>query len=182
MSLMENRKVAIPIMILMILVALIFGSQRSLSALRQEAATVFLMGEAGDGIGIQNDLNERTVIAYNLVTVGRKYLNESDAQLQNVLTAITALQEADSPSVKYQANQQLNQAATDLYNELKKLNLSKVDAPYPDRLFDNFNSRNSTISHDPYNQIAAGFNQKLEVFPASVLSKLVFVSRLELYQ
>jgi hypothetical protein len=182
MNLLQNQKTAIVIMVVMILVSIPIGAQRSLAALEQKALDVFVLGESGDGIGIQSDLEERMDIAYNLVTVGRKYLSEKDPFIQNVLVHIDELRQAQGPSAKYQANAILNQAVTDLYQKLIQMDLSEVDRTYPRRLFDSFNSRNDTISHDPYNLYAAKYNQALKAFPANILSKLVFAKPLELFQ
>jgi len=182
MNLLYRKNIGILVMVLLMLFSALTGTHRGLSKLQGKAEAVFQLGEAGDGIGIQSDLNERLDLAYNLVTIGRKYLSAEDPMLTKVLGTREQLEQAQSPKAKYEANAALSLAVTDLYKELKGRSLSAVDAPYPDKLYAEFNSRNDTISHDPYNQYASEFNEKLEAFPASVLSKLVFIGPLELYQ
>lgn len=182
MNLLYRKNIGILVMVLLMLFSALTGTHRGLSKLQGKAEAVFRLGEAGDGIGIQSDLNERLDLAYNLVTVGRKYLSAEDPLLTQVLGAREQLEQAQSPKAKYEANGALSLAVTDLYKELKGRSLSAVDAPYPDKLYAEFNSRNDTISHDPYNQYASEFNETLKAFPASVLSKLVFIGPLELFQ
>ena len=182
MEILKKQSAAIAVMILMILAATLFGGHSSLAKLRGEAERVFAAGIDGDGIGIQNDLEERSAAAYNLVNIARKYLPETDASIQGVLTARDALSAAGSISDKYEADQALSDAVTDLKNKLDDVNLSEKDAPYPDRLYTNFLSRGETISHDPYNRLAAEFNAALTEFPASLLSKLTGVKSLELFR
>jgi len=182
MGFLNNRKTAMAIMAILILFSSLTGTQRSLSSLQQKALRIFELGADGDGISIQNDLNERASLAYNMVTIGRKYLEEENALIQNVLAAIDALTEAEGPKEKYKANLTLDKAVTDLYHVLSQMELRDVDKPYPNRLYTDFNSRNDTISHDPYNQEAAAFNEVLETFPANVFSSIFGIRPLELFK
>lgn len=182
MNLLYRKNIGILAMVLLILFSALTGAHRGLSKLQGKAEAVFTAGEAGDGIGIQSDLNERLDLAYNMVTIGRKYLPEGDPLLEEVLSARGQLEAGKGPASKYEANSALSIAVKDLYDALKSRSLSATDAPYPDKLYAEFNSRNDTISHDPYNKLAAEFNETLQAFPANVLSKLVFIRPLELFQ
>ena len=48
----------------------------------------------------------------------------------------------------------------------------KQHEKYRQSLYADFNSRNDTISHDPYNQYAQDYNQALDGFPASLLAAI----------
>jgi len=182
MNLLYRKNLGILVMVALILFSALTGAHRSLAELRGKAEAVFTAGEAGDGIGIQSDLNERLDLAYNMVTIGRKYFPPGDPLLEQVLAARSRLAEARGPAAKFAANGALSLAVKDLYDALKGRRLSAVDAPYPDKLYAEFNSRNDTLSHDPYNMEAGEFNDRLQAFPANVLARLVFIRPLELFQ
>ncbi len=182
MNWLYRKNIGILAMVFLILFSALTGTHRSLAKLQGKAEAVFTAGEAGDGIGIQSDLNERLALAYNMVTIGRKYLPEGDPLLEQVLAARSQLEAAEGPASKYEANEAMSLAMKDLYDALKGRSLSSVDAPYPDKLYAEFNSRNDTISHDPYNKLAVEFNSVLKAFPANVLGRLVFIRPLELFQ
>ncbi|MCL2121860.1 MAG: LemA family protein [Clostridiales bacterium] len=169
-------------MILMILAGTLIGSHNSLSAMRNTASAIFSLGARGDGIGIQGDLRERGNAAYNMVVIARKYLPEENTLIQNVLAAKEVLDTASSVREKAAANRELGTAVRDLYDVLDEMNLRPPDAGYPQSLYTDFRSRGDTISHDPYNQAAAGFNQILSGFPAGILGGLTGIRRLELFE
>ena len=170
------------IMILMILCGTLIGSHNTLSDMRKEALAVFSNGIRGDGIGIQGDLNERESIAYNMVTVARRYMPEDNALIVHVLEARNALLKAASVGEKYAADQQLDKAVKGLYDVLSGMNLSQQDSRYPGSLYTDFRSRGDTISHDPYHAEATAFNRLLAKFPAGILAGLTGVQPLELFQ
>lgn len=169
-------------MICMILVSVLIGSSRSLSQLAGQVNDAFFQGVNGDGLSIQNDLQQRMNDAYNLVVVGRRYLQEDDAAITQVLTAREALANAQTPSEKYQKNNDLTAATTELYYKLQEQQLSEKDAQYNSQLYAELSSRNTTIQNDGYNQMAEDFNRTLQQFPANLLSKVVFVQPAELFR
>ena len=61
---------------------------------------------------------------------------------------------------------------TELYRTLDDASLSEKDEKYRQRLYADFNSRNDTISHDPYYSYAADYNKLLTQFPANVIAAL----------
>lgn len=182
MQLLKKPKIAVAAMILMILCSAIFGNYRSLLQLSHKVEAVFYQGEQGDGLGIQNDLEKRIDLAYNMVTIARKYLPESDQALNGVLIARETLLQAKSPAEKYKANQRLTEATTDLSAKLAELKLSATDERYRASLYQDLSSRNSIMSHDNYNNVAEDFNQVLRSFPSNVINLVFRVEPAELYQ
>ena len=182
MRIIKNSRIACIVMALLIAAGTLVGSHSSLMGMRNKAAGVFVLGARGDGIGIQGDLRERESIAYNMVTVARKYLPEENALIQNVLNARKSLDSASAVKDKSRANKELETAVRDLYDALGAMELSAQDERYPQRLYTDFRSRGDTISHDPYNQRAAEFNEALSRFPASLLGGLTGVRPLELFE
>ena len=182
MKLLKRRSVAALIMVLMILGGTLYGGHRSLMKLRDEAEAVFYNGVDGDGLGIQNDLNERVDLAYNMVTVAKRYLPEDNEAVQKVLTARDALAAAEDPEGKNAANRQLTEACIELYEALAGKSLTEKDEEYRQQIYQDLSSRNDTISHDGYNQVAENFNKTLQRFPANILGSLTGVEKLELFR
>ncbi|MDR1192611.1 MAG: LemA family protein [Peptococcaceae bacterium] len=181
MSIWQKRPVAVAAMVLMILVGALAGGHNSLNHLRAVAAAVFTNGAAGDGAGIDRDLRERGEAAYNMVVVARKYLPEDHGLIQATLAARQSLDEAATVRHKAAADKELAAAVADLYQALGAMSLSELDAPYPRRLYTDFQSRGDSISHDPYNFRASAFNEALDTFPASLLGGLTGIQPLELF-
>jgi hypothetical protein len=177
----KNKGAAL-VMTVLIVLSVWVGAYRSFSRMYDQVQTVFTAGAEGDGLGIANDLNERVKLAYNLVTIARKYLSANDAAIADVLKARDALVNAKDISDKYRANVKLTEATTTLYFALGQKQLSETDARYRVNLFNDLSSRNDTISHDPYNQKALAYNQALSAFPASILRLITFARTAPLFE
>ena len=108
-------------------------------------------------------------------TVAKKYpaANDIEAACEGAATAINAYtQAAGDISALFAANTQMETAMTELYRTLDDTSLSEKDEKYRQRLYTDFNSRNDTISHDPYYSYAADYNKLLAQFPANVIAAL----------
>ena len=182
MGFFRKPAVAATVMVLMIIVGTLTGSHASLNRMRNEALRVFANGINGDGIGIQNDLNERTSAAYNMTTIAGKYLPENNVVIREVLLAREEALKASTLSEKLAADRKLETTVLDLYQVMSSLALSPQDERYPARLYTDFTSRGSTISHDPYHQVAATFNEALTGFPANILGRLTGVTALPAFR
>ena len=183
MKLLENKAVSIVLMVVLIAAGTWLGGWKGLSSLYSKAEDVFFVGEDGDGICIENDLSERAAAAGNMVTIARKYLGDSQEvkALSDASSALTATEKNRDIATRLAANQALDTAMTALYQRLETENLSDQDETYRQRLYADFNSRNDTISHDPYNQYAQTYNQTLAGFPANLLAALTPVHEAVLF-
>ncbi|MGI6348931.1 MAG: LemA family protein [Eubacteriaceae bacterium] len=181
MFLFKNRHFAFVLMLAIIIVSTLISSRNGLSDLASEAENVFYNGEDNSTLSIQNDLSERINLARNFITLAQNYINSTDVLITNVQAASDELFAAKTISGKYTANKKLGDAVTALYAELEKYPLSSKDASYRARLYTDFTSRQSTISHDPYNSYAAKYNEVLNSFPANILSKLSGLKKLEYF-
>ncbi|WP_426350004.1 LemA family protein [Alloiococcus sp. CFN-8] len=181
---MYNKKIAIAVMLLMIAISIPFGGYRSLNKLYNQVNRAFYQGVDGDGLGIENDLNNRIDNSYNLVTIAKKYIDADNAVIENTLDARDSLVNSKSISDKYKANLRLTEAVEELYTALgaEELKLTDQDKSYRRSLYSNLTSRNDTISHDGYNDKAAEFNNILEGFPASLISRVVGINKAELFR
>ena len=174
MKLLENKAICLVLMVVLIASGTWISGYRGFSKLYNRAEKVFFTGERGDGICIANDLSERAAAATNLVTIAGSYAgvqNETQAvsAASAELTAALGRSQIDGLAA---ANQKLDTAMTALYDALGEAQLSANHEKYRQKLYADFNSRNDTISHDPYNSYAQAYNEALKGFPASLLASV----------
>ena len=175
-------RAALCIMAAMILFAIFLGGGRSLRALRDGVEQIFWNGADGDGIGIASDLGKNSADAVNLLSVARGYDISADA-LTDLEAALDAMDAAGRGiTALYQANTELTQCVTAVYEELGRQSLSERDEGYRQSLYHNILSRNDTMGRDPYNEEALAFNQALARFPANLLGAATFVRSAPLFR
>jgi hypothetical protein len=182
MEFFRKRSIAWLITIIVIIASTIIGAGSSLNKLREEAISIFYLGEEKDGAGIQHDLEMIMSDSYNLTVVARRYMNEDDKLISAVRKNREALSLAKTPGEKYRQAQNLLSSVTELYVHLGDMQLSEKDSNFRNSLYANINSHNIIISRSTYNQHAREFNNILKSFPANILSFFAFVSELELYE
>lgn len=179
-ELLKNRKVAIGITAVVIVLSTLLGAHRSLVAAAYPVERYFLEGE--DGYSIQRDLDTRVGLASNLMVVAERYLLADDVTLVELQAAITTLNQADTIKEKAVANQQLTVAAERMNLLLEEYPLSSTDDRYRQQIRTDLASCNQTISHNDYNQMAMAYNNDvLGKFPANVLKRVALVPELELF-
>lgn len=189
MKILENKVVCILIMCVLIIAGLFLGGYKSLNGLYNDAAEIFFVGEYNDGICVANDMAERSAAATNMITISSDYpgFNESvDAQAMILrlskantdLTASISVQSKENIANAISANKKLDAAMTEVYHALGKQQLSASDEKYRQKLYADFNSRNDTISHDPYNSYAQKYNSVLADFPANIIASVMPVKSL----
>ena len=178
----KNCKIAMIVLAASIVLSGPIGFKRTMNGFYKDLQNEFLNGEYNDGLSIQNDLDYRVELAHNLTTVAKRYLDSDDNAVVAVLKTAQALSDANGPAEQFDANQELTAASTDLYEALGKIELSEKDEKYRRSIYADMNSRNDTIGNDPYNQLATEYNQKLEGFPAGLLSGLTGVKKAELFR
>lgn len=188
MNVLQNKNFAKLTMILMIIAATLIGSHNSLTKLSNKAEAVFSAGINGDGLCIQSDLDKRSELARNLITVSSGYIPQDSAILKDVDSARNELKSASNINDKFDANNTLDEAVFNLYSTLEKEAITQKEellnnfSKNPTRIYTEFRSFGDTIKHDKYNDYANEFNSALKAFPANILSKLTFVKSLELFQ
>lgn len=173
MKILENKGICIVLMIVLVAGGVLLGGYKGLSGEYQKAADVFFIGEDGDGICIANDMAERANALTNMQTIAAKYLKQSDKALKSAGDAVKAYTKADGDiSDMFAANVKMDTAMEGLMQEMDEKSLSAKDESYRQRLYADFNSRNDTISHDPYYTYAAEYNEILRGFPANLIKLL----------
>ncbi len=179
-ELLKNRKVAVGITIVIVILATIFGSHRSMEAEAYSIERYFIEGD--DGYSIQRDLDTRIGLAQNLLVVAERNLDSNDLAMAELQEAIMQMGEADTVKEKAIANQQLTAATERMNLVLEECDLSSTDDRYRQQIRIDLASCNQTISHDPYNAMVAQYNNEvLGRFPANVLKMVNGVQELETF-
>ncbi len=170
---MKSTKTAAVITLLVVILAALLGSCRSLNAERDKALTVFEHGEFGDGIGVKSDLERRAGVCANLCTVaGRNGMNDEADQLAKL---VARLREGESQT-------DLLTPAYALLDKLEKAGLDEKDKGYLSGFRAELDSTADTIRRDLYTQMAQTFNERtLTAFPAGLLSRITGVKPLPIY-
>lgn len=161
------------LMIALIVGGFLLGGYKGLAGQYQKAENVFFLGEDGDGICVANDMAERASSLTNMQTVAKKYLPKGDSALESAASSLNEYTQAEGDiRALFAANSQMDSAMAALYQALDDKTLSANDEKYRQRLYADFNSRNDTISHDPYYRYAADYNEILMHFPANIIAGL----------
>lgn len=173
---MGSKKTALAVLAAAVVLATLFGSHRSLNAVRRQALTVFTQGEYGDGIGVSSDLKRRGEVCANLREVAHN----------NGLDNSKAYRRLDGLVTDYLAGEdvfdELDGAAQALMDEMAALSLSERDARHLSDFQAELGSIRDTIRRDTYTQMAEDFNTgTLGAFPANLLSRLTGIRPLPLY-
>ena len=177
---LQKRETAWAITVFFIIVSFLGGGARSLNREKSAAAEIFFGGSAGDGFGIQRELDHRINFSHNFITIANRYIQGNEA-VKQVENAREALINSSDISDKSKNNLLLTEAVYILYNRLGDEELSEADARYRESLYADIRARNSIISNDSYNANAREFNRTLNVFPASIIRTLGIVKELPLF-
>ena len=173
MKILENKIVCIVLMVVLIAGGFLLGGYKGLAGQYQKAENVFCLGEDGDGICVANDMAERATSLTNMQTVAKKYLPKGDSVLESAASSLNDFTQAEGDiRALFAANSGMDAAMAVLYQALDEKILSANDEKYRQRLYADFNSRNDTISHDPYYKYAADYNEILMHFPANIIAGL----------
>ena len=173
MKILENKIICIVLMVVLIAGGFLLGGYKGLAGQYQKAENVFFLGEDGDGICVANDMAERASSLTNMQTVAKKYLPKGDSALESAASSLNEYTQAEGDiRALFAANSDMDAAMEALYQALDEKILFANDEKYRQRLYADFNSRNDTISHDPYYKYAADYNEILMHFPANIIAGL----------
>lgn len=169
MKIMEKKALASLLMLVLVVAGFLIGGYKSLNSLYEEnVMNIFYRGEDDDGVCIDNDLSERASDAVNMATIGSKY-DGIEREVKAAGEAAAKLQSLTDISEKASANKEIEASVEALYTALSQKELSDSDQTYVRKLYADFNSRNETISHDPYNKYALEYNSIISKFPAALI-------------
>ena len=160
------------VLAVVIVLSVLLGSHRSLVSERAKVEEQFAP--------IAGDLQDCLDITANVLTVGERYLEESD--LTGLEGSRNMLSDWHGISNGYTAYARLQEEAAAVLDRLEECELTDKDREYVQGFRTDLASEADTISRDGYNNAAETFNSKvLGAFPANILSKLTFVAPAELF-
>ena len=164
----KKNVIAVLFMVLMIVIAIPTGMLHSIDDLRSE--------HEGSHNAVSQGLNTRADTAQNLVTIAEKYVDQ-DLNLETCIDWVDYYtQESINQDTEHftkevkEANTRLTDAVQELYDELKKVELSEKDQDYPDQLLALMKSEQDKIERSSYNDDAREFNQLIRNFPLNLVS------------
>ena len=164
------------VLAVVIVLSVLLGSHRSLVSERGKVEEQFAP--------IAGDLQDCLDITANVLTVGERYLEESQmaAQYSAICKGVNMLSDWHGISNGYTAYTRLQEEAAAVLDALEKCDLTDKDREYIQGFRTDLASEADTIARDGYNAAAEQFNSKvLGAFPANILSKLTFVAPAELF-
>lgn len=160
------------VLAVVIVLSVLLGSHRSLVSERGKVEAQFAP--------IAGDLQDCLDITANVLTVGERYLEES--QLAALEGSRSMLSDWHGISNGYTAYTRLQEEAAAVLDALEECDLTDKDREYVQGFRTDLASEADTIARDSYNTEAERFNSKvLGAFPANILSKLTFVAPAELF-
>lgn len=176
-ELLKNRKVAIGITIVLVLLSIVFGAHRSLNA-QAHTAESMINNPGADGYSVQQNLDLRIESAAIMLNMVNYYLPERTVDAESLQTAITDLRTADTIRAKAEANQRLTDAVEQVCRMLRGQRMSQADTIALEEHYSRMADCNQSI-RDNYNKAAIAYNTDiLGKFPGNVLKKIAMVSEL----
>ena len=188
MKFLKSYTGAMVVLATVIVVSVLFGSHRSLTAERAKVEAMFYSGTDGSGYSIATDLDDCLGITANVITVAERYLDAGDLEalegsrreLEASLDAGTAYYSIGNACAAYQ---RLAERAELVLTALEDCALSEQDARYVMGFRDELAAKADTISRDHYNEQVDIFNgYDLGRFPANVLGRITFVREAEAFR
>jgi len=179
MKLLRNRKFAVLIAVVVIILATLLGVGRSLNRVARDVEAMFYDGvylkdEGYTQPGIALQLNNRLNSSLGFAVLMEKY-PESSSETEALLSARNALISAKSISDKYSANEALQRAYVSLAVKAESVGLSKQDRDDMEGYSSTFSGAQTAISNSRYNKEAASYMEDASFF-AFLLRPFVFVT------
>lgn len=162
---LKKRSVAILVMVVLIVLSILIGINRSFYTVRKELTDEYYRS----AYGIQSQLDRRIEASNGLVGLAEGQVEE--AVLTRLKEDVEALRNADSPSEQFDANSLLSGS----FNAVA----SALNLPESNEFYQDFEEAQDAIQNSRYNQQAAEFNETRSSFPACVLSWVIFSGPLE---
>lgn len=163
----KSRKTAMSVMIVMIVIAIIYGGGRSIEKDIHKIETIY-------NDQILNELNNQETYASQLITLAMQENNIQQEFIQNLQDDLNTLNQVANIDEKYDAFQNLQSSFLALKLEMENTSLSNERERVFTKIYQNFNSSYELImrSAQNYNLAAESLNKKLDRFPASMIKKI----------
>jgi len=179
MKVFFNRKFAVLICVLVVVLATLLGVRGSLSRLSRDAEAMFYDGvylkdEGYVQPGIDSHLNKRMDEALNFATLMEGY-PELAGDTEALLSARRALKDAASIKGKYSENEKLQRTFLAVADKAMGLRLSEGDRAEVERCLSSFSGAQTAIQNSRYNQQAKSYADSAS-FLVRIIKPFLFVS------
>ncbi len=178
-NILKNKTFAVIICALLVFMGIFMGVRRPIGNMKDDALEYFYGN--GEIIGIKEDLYDKSETAYSLTSIAKKYMDEDEAVIKDLIDACEEVKKSDSPEEAYEANMKMDGCYGKLKETLDGMKLSQKDKDYNYSLLSQYNSSDLVILHSEYNTLAKEVNDTLSKFPTNILSKIAFVGKMEYY-
>ena len=186
LDLLKNRRVAVIIAIIVILLSTVFGVNRSLGEKAAEVRDLF-----ENGVYDQNQRYSRRSIASQLrvrsdASLGLLSISSSHSLLEDEVKTLRSARDqlltASGPGAKYDADEAMGRAFSDLYDKLSTVSDDVDSATRADYYLSQMQGAARVIESSGYNEAVRAFDRSvMSVFPINFLKRISFVQDPELF-
>jgi len=180
---LRDRRMALAITLIIMILSMLTGTERSLNKIRQPIADMFYTDmQGGNNYAIEHSLTKRIGHAANLITVAGKFLPDGDKNLIFLTDARKELTDAAYMYEKYAANRKLTDAAVLVCIQLESVEAAR-DSDFM-AILANLEESDRAVSYeaDIYNEKVRGYNRRLTVFPGIITKAFGMTPALELFE
>ncbi len=175
----NSQKTAVAVAVAVAVASTLFGSHRSLAALRRGVEKTVVEGADGSGYSIATDGQDMVNVARNLTTVARKYLAD-ETLFADLEAYCRQMEEAETIEDRLNARGGIRSVSETIQTKLaQQSEVTQTDREYLAGFQIDLEAASHSMAMDPYNDLARQFNEDvLGRFPARALGGLTGVKSL----
>ena len=182
MEFLTNRRNAKIITAVVIVLCFFLGTGRSIRREIGKVETLFYSGVEGR-VSINTQLTKKVNESHNLLSVADDYKSVLGSLPDNLRAADEAVTGATTPGEKYETDQALTSAASDLTEALLQCDLTAQQRDVLDEANQNMENIDKAIAKSGYNDAVDEFNNTvLRSFPASVMKGITGAGEAEAFR
>ena len=163
----KEIKQALTIMIAVILLSSTVSALKSMNKMSRELKNHFFTGDEFN-LSIHGDLDRKTSIAGNLVSLAKYYLPESEPHLKTISETIKSMTNEDSVSKLYKLNSTLDENVLYTIATLEKASLTDSHRKMLTNYTSDYKSKMTTIANDNYNTLVKEYYDETGGFPGFI--------------
>lgn len=158
----QQKTLAIAGMIGLMLCSSFFSGVHQVDVLADRVNQVFTIGEYGDGLSIQRDLDTRVTCVQNILQIAKLYIPLSDADMKKAEQLALQLQDESDRGRQYACHTELQAVMDGIFARLDDIDVSEKNRTSMNEQRSIFNNAANTISYDPYNSKVEAFEKQTE--------------------
>lgn len=170
-----GRKLLLPIIIVVILVAILGGSYNRLVVGDERVKAAWAQ--------VENQLKRRADLIPNLVEVVKGYAAHEQEVLTAITEARTSFNQASTPDEYAEANAQFNRALTNLYAVVENYPDLKANQNFNNLQYELAGTENRIATERMrYNEEVERFNSTIRRFPTNIIANIFGFERWEYFE